>query len=140
MKKHLILVLALLLTHIHTQAQSTTFYEVETFGLYGSPWARVKKNGKYGFINERGKITVEPIYDQIDPFGINGTTWAMVMKNKKYGFIDRSGREVVEPIYDKIHPFGINGTTWAKVVKNGKHGFIDDSGNPIEFSSNKDEN
>lgn len=71
--------------------------------LYGKSyipegWIRIKKNGKYGYINNQGEIIVPPIYKTIDPFGREFENYALVMNKKgKFGLIDRNGKEVVSP-------------------------------------------
>ncbi|OFX37723.1 MAG: hypothetical protein A2X08_04630 [Bacteroidetes bacterium GWA2_32_17] len=55
-------------------------------------YARVEKNGKYGFINKEGK-ELTPFYDIAYSFSEG---YAPVKKNGKWGFINKSGVEYWE--------------------------------------------
>ena len=132
--KHILFILAIIvISFSHSEAQSpkaTTSYQVVSqYGEYGVPWALIKKDGKYGFIDQNGKIVVAPKYDSIEKFGAHGVSWALVEKNGKLGFIDKSGKEVVKPQYEMIDHFGTYGPPWALVRKDGRLGFIDQEGN-----------
>ena len=87
--------------------------------------ARVKKNGKWGFIDKTGKEVIPCSYDSVWNFS-GGFT--MVKKNSKYGFIDKTGKEVIPCSYDDVDYFreGL-----ARVKKNGKWGFIDKTGKEV---------
>ncbi len=66
----------------------------------------LKRGSKYGFINNDGKVVVEPKYDGVD----GGYRWQQIYKNlikvregDKYGLVDDSlGREVVAPRFEYI--------------------------------------
>ena len=104
--------------------------------------ARVKKNGKYGFINSRGEAITPLEYDFADDFPPYRTTryyddgmLARVKKADKYGFIDRQGKYAVPLKYDAASPF--NGD-YAVVRRNGKEGLIGACGSMV-FSPCYDE-
>lgn len=110
--------------------ESTTGYQVVSkYGEYGVPWALIKKDGKFGFIDQQGNVVVAPQYDSIEKYGAHGVSWALVEKDGKLGFIDRAGKEVVKPQYEMIDHFGTYGPPWALVRKDGRLGFIDQYGN-----------
>ncbi|WP_170109010.1 WG repeat-containing protein [Prolixibacter denitrificans] len=102
---------------------------VSKYGDYGVPWALIKKNGKFGFIDQQGNVVVAPQYESIEKYGAHGVSWALVEKDGKLGFIDKSGKEVVKPQYEMIDHFGTYGPPWALVRKDGRLGFIDQEGN-----------
>ncbi len=80
--------------------------------------ALIKKDGKFGFINDKGKYIAEPIYEEAFSFSEN---FAPVMVDGKWGFIDKSGQMVIEPQYDYANWF------WeglAAVKKGEKYGYI----------------
>lgn len=52
-----------------------------------------KSNGKWGFVNTKAEIIIEPIYDQAKSFS-NGL--AAVCVGEKWGFVDESGNIVIE--------------------------------------------
>jgi len=84
--------------------------------------AAVKKDGKWGYIDESGKIIIPLEYDMKDDGGYcfrNGLV--PVCKEGKYGIINRSGKTVVAFNYDEILQ-GINGKYIAK--KNGVWGIL----------------
>ena len=78
------------------------YEKIFSFNEYQKDWAKVYKDGNYGFIDVNGKEVVSSIYEEIFPFGMYKTDWAEVYKDGNFGFIDASGNEVVKPIYDKI--------------------------------------
>lgn len=92
--------------------------------IYGL--TKVRKNDRYGFIDEWGKEIVPIIYEAAWNFreGL-----ARVRKNGgKYGFIDKTGKEVVPIEYDDAHDFR-NG--FALVEKNACWGYVDKSGRVV---------
>ena len=62
----------------------------------------VEKGGKWGFINERGLMVVEPVYDQTDFFSEG---LAAVKMGEKWGYIDRMGKLVIPPRFDRADRF-----------------------------------
>lgn len=76
-------------------------------------------SGKYGFIDENGKVVIPFEYEYVRGFNEG---LACVKKNGKYGFIDKSNKTVVPLEYEVVLEFeeGL-----AQVEKNGKWGFID---------------
>ncbi|WP_347272215.1 WG repeat-containing protein [Paenibacillus sp. N3/727] len=58
---------------------------------------------KWGYINNRGKMEIRPLYDDARDFQESGL--AIVGLNGKYGIIDISTNYVVQPVYEMISPF-----------------------------------
>lgn len=54
------------------------------------------KNGKFGFINSKGKFVIKPIFDEVTAFQNN---LSIVKYNGKWGVIDLHGNTVIEPEY-----------------------------------------
>ncbi len=77
-----------------------TPYDYYQFGQnkFSEELAGFQENKKYGFIDETGKIIIQPAFDYIGGFseGI-----AEVRINGKWGFIDRTGQMLIRPQYDK---------------------------------------
>ena len=57
-----------------------------------------KKDGKYGFVDKKGNVVVDYIYD--DATEQNEYGFVAVKKDGKWGAIDKDGKVVVEPIYN----------------------------------------
>jgi len=57
-----------------------------------------KQNGKYGFVDKRGNVVVEHIYD--DATEQNEYGFAAVKKNGLWGSIDKDGKEIIKPKYN----------------------------------------
>ena len=71
----------------------------------------IKKNGKIGFMNKKGKIVIDPIYDSAFPF-VNGLSRVLVIPSNpspgnsgSHGYIDKSGKRVSEIIYGSLNDF-----------------------------------
>ncbi|MCW2276933.1 WG repeat-containing protein [Heliophilum fasciatum] len=62
---------------------------------------RVKQNGRWGAIDQQGRMVIPPefdfihltFYEEVEPF-------VKVEKNKKFGYVTREGKGLVEPIWD----------------------------------------
>ena len=89
--------------------------------FYGDCSAKVKLNGKYGYINKKGEVLMPLIFDEIEK-----CTWISnmikVMLDGKYGLYNTSWKEIVPPVYDYIESFTEDLTV---VISNGKKGLID---------------
>lgn len=57
-----------------------------------------KKDGKYGYVNNKGIVVVDYIYD--DATEQNKYGYASVKKDGKWGAIDQKGKVIVEPKYE----------------------------------------
>ena len=64
--------------------------------------AKVKRDGKYGFIDKTGKVVIPLNYDWAWSFSEG---LASVSQNGKYGFIDNTGKVVIPLKYDKADSF-----------------------------------
>ena len=109
--------------------------------------AKVKLEGKYGYIDRVGNQVVPCIYDAIYDYSEG---FAEVRKDGKYGFINTAGELVIPCEYDYIEPENplLQSPTCAGfseglviVSKNGKYGYINTKGEiiiPIVFDSASD--
>lgn len=66
--------------------------------------AAVKVQDKWGFIDKKGKIVIEPMWDGATFFKDG---FAMVMRRSKsetlgFGVINRQGKPVIEPTYRQV--------------------------------------
>ena len=94
----------------------------------------VKKVNKYGFINNKGELIINYIYDDAQNFK-NGL--AYVVLNDKWGFIDKTGKVVISISYPLIKSknafdselIGVTEFSNDRILfqNDGKYGYIDNS-------------
>ena len=66
----------------------------------------IKKEGKYGFADEKDNIVIEPKYDEVtkqNAYGFSG-----IKKDGKWGCIDKEGMIIQEPVYNLQEYFKID--------------------------------
>jgi hypothetical protein len=82
----------------------------------------IKKDGKYGFVDARGRLRIANRYDDIGDFheGL-----APVKLIGKWGYVNIQDQIAINPNYESVGPFA-NAT--AIVWRNGKAGLIDPEG------------
>lgn len=82
----------------------------------------VRKDGKWGFVDAGGRLTISNQFDLIGPF-VEGLARAYL--GNQIGYIDKTGRYVVNPQFDNAGDFheGL-----AAVHSDGLWGFINKSG------------
>ncbi len=85
----------------------------------------IKKDGKYGFVDDRGKLRVANRYDSIDNFNEG---LAPIKLIGKWGFVNPQDKIVVQPNYESVSNFTNN---LSIVKRNGKYGLIDKNGNTL---------
>jgi hypothetical protein len=100
---------------------------------------QIEVNGKSGYIDQKGKVRIDPIYEICDTydsdchstkslFSADGDEALIVKKDAKFGLISPEGNPITPCIYDKITNSYIGNFV---VSKNHKHGYIDSKGNEI---------
>lgn len=87
-------------------------------------YCRVKRDGKYYFIDRKGNEVLSLDY-YAEPFSEG---LALVASNAKYGFINTKGEIVIPMIYDGAKSFSEG---LAAVQLNGKWGYIDKTGKVV---------
>lgn len=80
------------------------------------------KKGLWGYVNEKGKYTIKPVYQNAEPFF---SDLARVKVNGLYGYINRNGQFVIPAIYDDAETFD---GRLSKCSLNGKYGLLTTSG------------
>jgi len=85
--KHLSIILIFVVTAVMANAQ-IKYKHIGQLGEFKSDWALIELDNKLGFINDKGKEVIKPIYDRISQFGEFKSDWALVILNGKKGFID----------------------------------------------------
>ncbi len=81
----------------------------------------VDRNEKWGFIDAKGRIVIEPAFEEAAYFSED---LAAVKLNGKYGYIDKKGNVVIEPQYRYAFAFR-EGLAW---VEGDADGFVDKTG------------
>ncbi|WP_298048207.1 WG repeat-containing protein [uncultured Cardiobacterium sp.] len=100
-------------------------YRYDRIRPYSEGMAAVEKNGRWGFIDQKGREIVRPQYQDVLPYG---ESRAAVKKGNQWGFIDKHGKETVKPQYDTVWSYKDGRAT---VQKDGKRHALDINGNPI---------
>jgi len=88
--------------------------------------ATVKINGKFGCIDRRGNIIIQPTWDWI--LNVSMPNQLMVVKDSLYGFINQKGKIIIKPQYLDANPF----SEGLAAISNGKkYGFINLGGDTV---------
>lgn len=110
--------------------------------------AAAKKEGKWGFINERGQFVIPAVFDNVMPFkdGLAAVnqgyhfdhTSAEKSNPGKWGFIDKEGNWVIKPQFEAVESFqeGLAKVNIGAMYRSyqgiklmgGKWGFLDKNG------------
>lgn len=113
------------------------------FSRFRNGMAIVNENGKFGFIDNTGKLVVPCIYEEIESFDIKTFKGELTAAKKdgRWGFIDKKGKVVI-PFEYEDHVYISVGHTICddkrKVRKNGKWGIINMNGQmeiPCKYDS-----
>ncbi len=80
--------------------------------------ARVKIDGKWGYINKEGTVIIEPQFDRAFDFHEG---MAPVNIDGKWGYINKEGTVIIKPQFDDAYYFQ---ESLARVYKDGKYGYI----------------
>ncbi len=101
---------------------SATESQVASQPLESEGLILVRRHGKAGFVDNRGRLRIANRYDDAGDFREGR---AAVRLLGKWGFIDASDQIVIHPIYDNRSSF-VNGT--SIVSQGGRYGLIDRQG------------
>lgn len=82
----------------------------------------LKKDGRYGFIDDQGRLRIANRYEGIQPFSEG---LAAVKIRGKWGYLNKEDKIVVQPVYEEVFPFNKG---YAIVKQNGKYGLIYNTG------------
>jgi hypothetical protein len=115
--------------------------DFEEAWLFNEGLAGVRINGKWGFIDRRGKLVIPAKFDAADSF-CGGLAVVAVKKGDKlkFGFIDKTGKYTVQPKFNYITAFAdgiaqfsndaeyIQKSTYFVVDTTAHYGLIDSAG------------
>lgn len=82
----------------------------------------IKRNGRYGFIDNHARLMIPNRYEEARPFN-DGL--APIKIRNKWGFINHDDKIVVQPVYEAVAQFADGRCT---VKQNGKYGLINTIG------------
>lgn len=117
---HLIINMDGIIIERSTQPQQTekVFHESEGYRA-------IIRDGKYGFIDEEGRLRIANRYEDAKPF--NGGLAAIRIRGK-WGFIDQREALIIQPVYDGVENFN-NG--YSIVRQQDQYGLIDRNGKVV---------
>lgn len=95
----------------------------------------VSENGKWGYVDEQGKMIIEPQFEMASDFKNDRAAVVIIDKGYKnlHGYIDKTGKMIVKPQYDEAGDFSDG---LAVVSKDYRWGYIDSTGKeviPLQF-------
>ncbi|EJO5349283.1 WG repeat-containing protein [Clostridium botulinum] len=93
--------------------------------LYPAP-RNTEEGVRWGYINDKGKFIINPVYDLALKFQSNGL--AVVEIHNFYGIIDKNGDYIVKPKYDFISEFSEGR---AIVIDNERFNIINETGEEL---------
>ena len=104
--------------------QLTKFILDDTAGKFSQNLMAASKDGKWGYINKKGKWKIKPKYADAYNFSEN-LAGVRNTQSLMWGYINKSGKKVIDFRFEEIGEFkdGI-----APVKENGKWGYIDKKG------------
>ncbi|MBR1792478.1 MAG: WG repeat-containing protein [Bacteroidales bacterium] len=72
--------------------------------------AIIRKNDKYGYVDQNGLEVIPCIYDEVGKFSEG---LAVVRNAKKYGYVNTNGQEVIPCNYSAVGSFNEQGLVWV---------------------------
>ncbi|MEZ5385284.1 MAG: WG repeat-containing protein [Prosthecobacter sp.] len=110
-------------------------WKVELWEGFHGGLLRIVEDGKQGYVDTSGKLSIAPEYDAAKFFSDD---FAAVSKGGKWGFINTRGKVVVPLDWDAVGSFS-EGLAW--VSRERKTGFINETGGlqiPLQYSRAND--
>lgn len=105
-------------------------------GEFHGGLAAMRVNGKYGFVDMRGQVAIEPRFDLVDleqPFAGHDLAVAALGQGRslRYGIIDRSGNWVTRPEYSHIKGYPAEGGCTSGQDEQGRIVIFNAAGQPV---------
>lgn len=98
---------------------------IQDIGGVGENYILIKKDGKWGFLDDQGRMRVSNRYEDARVFNEG---LAPVKLRGKWGFIDKAEKLVIQPFYDEVAPFN-NGLSVVEIK--GRKGLINKKGEEV---------
>lgn len=113
--------------YINIAQDTLIHFKYENLSVFSNGLAPAKLNGKFGFIDRKGKVIIPFEYETESHFYKCGL--AEVRKNNKYGFIDKSGKVIIPLEFEKVRDNKADEFVCA--MKNGKWAFFSCEGKQL---------
>ncbi len=140
-RPHILIVsLALLLQLFQTSCKEAPKNEIQmikesasdgisAFQQFSDALYPVRNKDKWGYINRKGEIVLQPQWEDAGDF-YEGLAKAATTEesNMRYGFINSKGEWIVKPIYQRAFDFSDG---FAVVQRNDLYGYVNSSGREI---------
>jgi len=91
--------------------------------VYPNDLIAVKKRGKWGYINPKGEMVINPAYDQATMFAL---AYTPVRKGNKWGLINKNNKPITAFEFDEIVSF--ENTNLMKFKKDAHEGLLNEKG------------
>jgi hypothetical protein len=85
----------------------------------------IQRDGKYGFVDSRGRLRIANRYDDIQPFSEG---LAAIKIRGRWGFLNHQDKIAIQPIYEEVSAFGGG---YSLVRQKGLNGLIDLTGKQV---------
>ena len=100
--------------------------EVEDISSFSEDLAAIKKDGKWGYIDKKGNIVIDCVYEKAQDFSEG---LAVVKKDGKCGYINNKGEVVIDFKYDSADNFSFG--YGIGYIGRSKNIVVDKNGNEI---------
>lgn len=107
-----------------TKKELTPFIFESIGSFYSGDNTTATVNGKSGVIDNKGKIVLPCVYDELTGFSVDGQQFYIASLNSAYGVIAENGMAIIPFEYDKISSSYYSRTNTLNVSKNKKWGVI----------------
>jgi hypothetical protein len=97
--------------------------KIEQIVYVPDEYSLVRTGGKYGYVDERGRLRISNRYEGAQPFSEG---LAAVRLAGKWGFVNKHDKIAIQPYYEEVTPIGggfsmaRKGKKWGLIDKNGK--------------------
>jgi hypothetical protein len=95
---------------------------IEKIFVESEGYRAIKRDGKYGFIDDRARLRIANRYENVKAFS-EGLAAAQILG--KWGFINKEDKIAIQPVYDEVFSFKLG---FAVVRQKNLFGVIDKSG------------
>jgi WG containing repeat len=103
---------------VNSELQTIVPYIYDFASIQDSNWIKVKTNNKIGLYSSKGKLVIEPLYDEISTLEFYDSLH-VVKKDTKYCILDKKGKIVINENLDDIR------SSLRVAYKDNRKGIID---------------